>query len=131
MNLYAYAMGTMDEVWDYIEKHYGEVPRFRGALFMKTQEPSEDADSPQDTLFNSFCGKDVIFIHTRCGDCEMGYDDADSNYVAYGCAEWEESLGDLFIDHITDEYDSTYCDHYVAAVPGKDYDALLAFFQET
>ena len=131
MNLYAYATGTLTGVRDYIEKHYGEVPRFRGALFMKMMEPSEDASSQQDILFNSLCGKDVIFIHTRCGDCGMGYDDADSNYVACGGAAWEKSLGDLFIDHITDEYDSTYCDHYVAAVPGKEYDTLLAFFQET
>lgn len=129
MDMYAFAVGQDQAIREYLAKHYGDIPRFRGVRFMKVEQLAEGAPSTQKSLFNSHCGKDVFYIHTRCGDCEIGYDDADSNYVACGAADWEKSLGDLFIEHITDEFDPTYCDHYLKAVPGEDYDAIIAMFK--
>lgn len=63
-------------------------------------------------------------------DIDWGYDDEDSNYISCGAKDWEESNKDLFLDHITDKFDSTYCTHYFKAVINDEYNELLSYFPE-
>lgn len=129
MDLYAFALTKEDLINKYIEENYGEVPRLRGVRFMK--DAVEWAGTGDETLmFNKYVGTDTIYIHTRCGDCRMGYDDESSNYVYCGAKEWEEKHKDLFLDHITEEYDSTYCTHYFKAVINEDYNKILEWLKE-
>jgi len=121
MDLYAYSLARDPIFRDYVDKHYGDIPRLRGIRFMKVEAPIAVPSVQQDKLFNSHCGTDVIYIHTRCGNCGMAYDDKNSNYVACGAAKWEHSLGEAFVAHETDCCDSTYCDHYVHAVIDEEY----------
>ena len=129
MDLYAYSLTEVPEINNYIEKHYGNVPRLRGVRFMKVYDRKDFEDYEWDEMFLSYCGQDVIYIHTRCGDCGMGFNDEDSNYVYCGGKEWEEKHKDLFLDHHSDEYDSTYCDHYFKAVIDDEYKAILNMFK--
>ena len=125
MDLKAFA-NTYNEILSYyIEKNYGEIPRCRGYELMKLAEKYGDDSDEQTSLYNSFVGQDVIYIHTRCGDCGRGYDDEYSNYVDCGAKDWEEKYKDLFIAHCTDEFDSTYCDHYFKAVINDEYKDLI------
>lgn len=41
MDLFAYAISQDETVSDYVAKHYGEPPRFRGVRFMKTETPQK------------------------------------------------------------------------------------------
>lgn len=117
-----------DEVKKYITEIYGEIPRCRGVRFMKVEKPVENTDNDSEIeMFNEYAGEDVIYIHTRCGDCGMGYDDEDSNYVYCGAKDWEEEHKDLFLDHVTEEYDRTYCTHYFRAVVNDDYNKIVGF----
>lgn len=125
MDLYAYSLTGFPEINDYIEKHYGNVPRLRGVRFMKVYDRMDFEDCEWDEMFLSYCGQDVIYIHTRCGDCGMGFDDERSNYVYCGGKEWEEQHKDLFLSHQSDEFDSTYCDHYFKAVVDEQYNRIL------
>ena len=131
------------KIRDYINKHYGDVPRMRGVRFMKIEERVSDKPNMDVTdlfeiesenfadyteaikMFNKYVGQDVIYIHTRCGDCHLGYDNENSNYVSCGAKEWEEEHKDLFLEHITDPFDSTYCTHYFKAVIDDDYKDIL------
>lgn len=126
MDLYAYV--TEHELGsglsEYIAAHYGTPPRDRGALLMKLEEPMDDPYGVQDMMFNSHCGEDVVFVHTRCGGCGDECDE-DSNYQSCGGREWEEANADTFLEHVTDEYDCTYMDHYFRAVEGEDYQRVL------
>lgn len=124
MDLGAYANTLDDKMAEYINRHYGSIPRCRGYRLMKLEKVSND-DGEQMKLFDSYVGKDVIYIHTRCGDCGDGYDSEYSNYISCGAKEWEEEHKDLFLEHYTDEYDSTYCDHYFKAVIDEDYRKLV------
>ena len=126
MDLGAYVTAEIKEVADYIKKNYGEVPRMRGVRFMKTEEPVPNLEkSPQIDMFNKYCGQDVVYIHTRCGDCGRGFKDKTSNYIYCGAKDWEKENKALFLEHISDEFDSTYCDHYFKAVLGEEYDELI------
>ena len=128
MDLGAFMVSQDSDVAEYIKKNYGDVPRMRGVRFMKIEEPIQDEkESPQMDMFNKYCGQDVVYIHTRCGDCGMtrGFKSKDSNYVSYGAKEWEERNKELFLDHITDEFDCTFCDHYFKAVVNDEYADLI------
>lgn len=130
MDIYAFLMGESPEVQKYLTENYGEIPRFRGVRFMKTQEvntevPDEEKGA-EELMFDKYCSQDVIYIHTRCGNCgDEDYEDEESNYVYCGGKEWEESLSDLFLDHITEEFDRTYCTHYFKAVINEDYNRII------
>ena len=128
MDLGAYIVSQDNKVAEYIKKNYGEVPRMRGVRFMKLEKPvSNEEKSAQIDMFNKYCGQDVVYIHTRCGDCGMtlGFKSKDSNYIACGAKDWEEKNKKLFLDHITDEFDCTYCDHYFKAVVNDEYAELI------
>ena len=125
MDLGAFMVSQQQPVADYIKKNYGEVPRMRGVRFMKIEKPIENEEkSPQIDMFNRYCGQDVVYIHTRCGACGMSFKAKSSNYIACGAKDWEKENKALFLDHISDEFDDTYCDHYFKAVLGEDYDKL-------
>ena len=146
MDLIAYKNVQDDKFTKYIEKYYGEIPRCRGYRLMKLEEKCGDekpnidvtdlfplnddekngCDFNEETdLFNKYVGQDVIYIHTRCGDCGFGYDSEDSNYIYCGAKDWEEKYKDLFLEHITDSFDSTYCTHYFKAIINDEYKELL------
>lgn len=125
MDLYAYALSNDSDIHDYIIKHYGNVPRLRGVRFMKIYDTKEFDNGDWSDMFLSYCGQDVVYIHTRCGDCGMGFDDEDSNYVYCGGKEWEEQHKDLFLSHETDDDDCTYCSHYFKAIVDEEYKAIL------
>lgn len=125
MDLRAFENTYDEKLSNYIEKNYGEIPRCRGYELMKLVEKYENDSDEQTFLYNSFVGQDVIYIHTRCGDCGLGYEDEESNYVYCGAKEWEEKYKDLFIAHFTDEFDATYCDHYFRAVINDEYKDLI------
>ena len=69
MDLKAYANTYNEKLSNYIEKNYGEIPRCRGYELMKLAEKYGDDSDEQTSLYNSFVGQDVIYIHTRCGKC--------------------------------------------------------------
>ena len=125
MDLYAFALSNDTDVYNYIIKHYGNVSRLRGVRFMKIYDMKEFENDDWTDRFRSYCGQDVIYIHTRCGDCDMGFDDEDSNYIYCGGKEWEEQNKELFLSHETDNYDSTYCTHYFKAIVDEEYNAIL------
>lgn len=143
MDLIAHLNSQDELVKKYIEKYYGEIPRCRGIRFMKIEEKTndkpnidvtdifDDSDIPVSDydeitrIFNKYVGQDVIYIHTRCGDCDLGYDDEDSNYIYCGAKDWEEKHKNLFLEHITDAFDSTYCTHYFKAVIDDDYKKII------
>lgn len=125
MDLKAYANTYDKKLSNYIEKNYGEIPRCRGYELMRLVEKYGNDSDEQTSLYDSFVGQDVIYIHTRCGDCGLGYEDEGSNYVYCGAKEWEKMYKDLFIAHCTDEFDSTYCDHYFKAVINDEYNYLV------
>ena len=127
MNLYAYSQSEDEIILKYLEENYGEIPRFHGVIFMKIESPVElgGCYDKEFEAFNRYVGQDVIYIHTRCGDCNMGYEDEDSNYIYCGAKDWEEKFSDLFLEHITDDFDSTYCSHYFKAVINDDYKKIL------
>jgi len=119
MDLGAYMLGQHELLKAYVDEHYGEVPRFRGVRFMK-YEKLDDPDDEQERMFASHCGEDVVYIHTRCGG---------SNYEYFEADMWEAGH-DTFIESMDDAFDCTYRDHYFRAVPGDDYDAICAQFEE-
>jgi hypothetical protein len=125
MDIYAYSISCEVNVTKYIEKHYGEIPRLRGVRFMKIAQKIEEPSCEEDIVYNKYVGTDTIYIHTRRGDCGLGYDDEDSNYVSCGAKEWEERLSNLFLEHITEEFDYTYCTHYFKAITDDDYQEIL------
>lgn len=141
MDMIAYTNGKIKSFEDYLYKYYGDIPKFRGARLMKLEEKVEDKPnidvtdmfgvdeevdySEVNKMFNKYVGQDVIYIHTRCGDCNLGYDDEDSNYVYCGAKDWEEKYKDLYLEHITDPFDPTYCTHYFKAVIDNDYKGLI------
>ena len=69
---------------------------------------------------NKYVGQDVICITTRRGCCNYK-----EPYLFYETDKWEQSLGDLFLEHITCGFDVTYCDHYVKAVINDVYRKLV------
>ncbi len=135
MDLGAYHYMSFPKVMEYIVKNYGEVPRIRGVGFMAVEEKADTAEVDDESelqyeAFNRYVGEDVIFIHTRCGDCGYGFGDSDSNYVFCGGKDWEEKHKDLFLEHHSDGFDPTYCDHYFKAVVDDEYKAILNMFKD-
>lgn len=123
MDLYAYML--MPKLEGYVKKVCGELPpRLRGLRLMKV-ETSEDFDAEDFTYahnrqFSELCGKDYIYIHTRCGGSDG---DDESNYHYFGMDEWEKEHGAFGID---DGYDHTYRDTYIPAVVNDTYKELIA-----
>ena len=115
MDLLAYIQ--IGELCSYVVKHYGEPPRLRGIRLMEIERPCEHPEDRQMEVFNSHCGKPVIYIHTRCGG---------ANYRDYGADEWELDNSETFIESVDDECDCTYRDHYFKAVEDDEYRALVA-----
>lgn len=109
---------------DYVSKHYGDVPRIRGIRFMKLEKPTGRPERCMQ-VFDGYCGKDVIYIHTRCGSAQYGDDDPDANYRAFGADAWEQANQDTFIESLNDEFDGTYRDHYFKAVVDDEYERLM------
>lgn len=122
MDLGAYA--NIDALEPYVSRHYGEVPRLRGIRLMRTEEQTGETEH-QMQVFDSYCGKDVVYVHTRCGSSWLGDDDPNSNYIYCGGLEWEESNPDTFIESLNDEFDGTYRDHYFKAVIDDEYKAMI------
>ena len=129
MDLQGYALSHDEMINNYIKENYGEVPRLRGVRFMKVEE-KWDTDYAEDKLHDKYVGTDTIYIHTRCGDCGRGYDDEDSNYVYCGAKKWEEQNKDKFLEHITEDFDPTYCSHYFKAVVNDEYNKILYLFNK-
>lgn len=82
MDLGAHVIMRDERIMNYIKKNYGEVPRIRGVRFMKVEQAIDCGNfHSQYNMFNKYVGKDVIYIHTRCG----GYEgDEWSNYISCG-----------------------------------------------
>ena len=131
MDLFAYACLSEDLIDKYIKKHYGDIPRPRGVRFMKVESKIDgpDWDNEEGRMFNKYVGTDTIYIHTRCGNCGSTYKDKNTNYKCYGADEWEKSNGDKFLEHVTEEFDYTYCTHYFKAVIDKDYKKILKYLK--
>lgn len=123
MDLGAYVL--VNTLGDYVQEVCGELPpRLRGLRLMKV-ETSEDFDAEDFTYahnrqFSELCGKDYIYIHTRCGGSD-GNDE--SNYYYFGMDKWEKEHGAFGID---DGYDHTYRDTYIPAVVNDTYKELIA-----
>lgn len=115
MDLAAYMISEDKDVMSYINKHYSGIPRLRGVRFMKLETPYPGEYTYQDELFNSYCGKDVIYIHTRCGG---------GNYEYFEADKWEDS-NPLFLKGVDDEFDCTYRDHYFKAVIDDEYNSIV------
>lgn len=101
---------------EYAESCYGFIPRLRGIRLMRIEQPSNERGEQME-LFDSMCGKDVVYIHTRCGS---------DNYSECGGEEFESRNADALIAAIDDESDYTYRDHYFKAVINDEYKGLLA-----
>lgn len=123
MDLGAYVL--INALGDYVQEVCGELPpRLRGLRLMKV-ETSEDFDAEDFTYahnrqFSELCGKDYIYIHTRCGGSD-GNDE--SNYYYFGMDKWEKEHGAFGVD---DGYDHTYRDTYIPAVVNDTYKELIA-----
>lgn len=126
MDLGAYA--RMESLRSYVEKHYGMPPRPRGIRLMKVENKVDEMYEFQYEMYNSFCGEDVIMLHTRCGGCSCGEDDEDSNYRAYGMDKYEEDNEEYFVGAADDSWDSTYRDTYLTAVIDDEYKQLIAHY---
>lgn len=123
MDLGAYVL--INTLGDYVQEVCGELPpRLRGLRLMKV-ETSENFDAEDFTYahnrqFSELCGKDYIYIHTRCGGSDG---DDESNYYYFGMDKWEKEHGAFGID---DGYDHTYRDTYIPAVVNDTYKELIA-----
>lgn len=123
MDLGAYVL--IDALGDYVQEVCGELPpRLRGLRLMKV-ETSENFDAEDFTYahnrqFSELCGKDYIYIHTRCSGSD-GNDE--SNYYYFGMDKWEKEHGAFGVD---DGYDHTYRDTYIPAVVNDTYKELIA-----
>lgn len=100
---------------EYVEGCYGFIPRLRGIRLMAVEQPTHD-EGEQLKLFDSMCGKHVVYIHTRCGA---------NNYRDCGGEDFERRNADALIAAIDDECDPTYRDHYFEAVVNDEYKRLL------
>lgn len=122
MDLYAYMLTP--KLKEYVKKVCGELPpRMRGICLMKVKNADDfDAiDLTHESMreFAKRCGKDYIYIHTRCG----GSGNDESNYYYFGMDKWEKEHGAFGID---DGYDYSYRDTYIPAVVNDTYKELIA-----
>ena len=121
----------MEELEEYFKKNYGDM-NYRYFELMKTAEPiiwrkRQGILKREVKIHNKYVGQDVICITTRRGCCNYkeDYTNPEAPYLFFETDKWEQSLGDLFLEHITCGFDHTYCDHYVKAVINDDYRKLL------
>ena len=105
MDLYAYMQIEKyeKEISDILE----QIPRLRGIRKMSEEEPQKE-DSYQLQRFNSYCGKDNVYmIHARIGGTgefsNWGYYEGDKKVATQ---PW-------FLEKVDDDFDTTYCDIYV------------------
>lgn len=96
-------------------------PRPRGIRLMKVEELT-DGEFP---TFDSFVGQDIIYIHTRCGECGGG---EYGNYEAFGMDKWEKELGNLLVHSEDEMFDCTYRDTYIKVPEDKKelYEKMVA-----
>lgn len=113
MDLGAYV--NIDLLREYAEDCYGFVPRLRGIRLMAVERPTY-GEGEQLKLYDSMRGRDVVYIHTRCGA---------GNYRDCGGEDFEKRNADALIAAIDDECDPTYRDHYFKAVINDKYKRLL------
>lgn len=118
------AFVNIDSMKKYVVSNYGDVPRLRGIRLMRVEEKTGEGGRQMD-LFDSMCGKDIVYIHTRCGSYQYGDDDPDANYMACGGMEFDRRNADRLIASINDEFDGTYRDHYFHAVVDDEYERLI------
>lgn len=130
MDLAAYVILTDEMFKNYVNEHYGEPPRPRGIRLMKYEKEGFAGDGKEGSMWDSFCGKDVIYVHTRCGSASWGDDDPEANYMYFGADKWEEANADTFLGSVNDDWDGTYRDHFFKAVPGPDYDELCREYEK-
>jgi len=122
MDLYATLLDDDKQVHAYVIKHYGDIPRLRGVRFMRYETPDACSfNDAQGAMWRKYCGKDVIYIHTRCGNY---------NYEDYGADKWEQSHSDTFLESVEDSGDCTYRDHYFTAVLDDDYNKICQLIEE-
>lgn len=122
MDLYATLLDNNKRIHNYVIKHYGPIPRLRGVRFMRYETPDVcRLDDAQGNMWREHCGKDIIYIHTRCGA---------SNYIDCGGAEWEHSHPETFLESVDNTDDCTYRDHYFLAVLDDDYDSICKDIEE-
>ena len=122
MDLGAYTQ--IDDLYEYVVRVYGDVPRLRGIRLMRAEEPVEADGCWQLEEYNGFCGQDVVYIHTRCGGCG-DEDDPSSNYIRCGGRRFDDLNADRLIRSFDDAWDETYRDHYLRALVDDEYLALL------
>ena len=146
MDLIAYQIKDIDIINNFIKNNYGNIPRIRGVRLMKLEKAVDKKQNidvldvlgkksnvdykESNDIFNKYVGQDVIYIHTRCGDCGLGYSSKESNYKYYGADEWEKKYEELFLEHITDPFDNTYCTHYFKAVDNAEYQNMINELQQ-
>jgi hypothetical protein len=118
MDLWAYSL--KDKL---VELLPSEPPRLRGIRLMILEKPTGSSELE---LYDSFCGKDVIYIHTRCGQCHY---DGDDNYEAFGMDIWEDELGEDMIAAENDDFDCTYRDTYIR-VPNESLELYYKLVEE-
>ena len=71
-------------------------------------------------MWNKYCGReDVLYIHTRTGG---------NNWNYYGCNKYLSEP--WYLDHVTDSFDSTYCDIYAKIDPELTKSMLEKMKQE-
>jgi|GEM_PF-5956098 len=102
MNFYAYCQ--IDDLRKFLPD---EPPRLRGLTLMELEVPKNPVvgnPTSQEEIYDSFCGKPVLYIHTRCGG---------NNYEDCVMAEWENAHKDIIVAAIDDEFDCTYRDTYI------------------
>jgi len=121
MDLAAYIIMTDEMFRRYVSEHYGDPPRPRGIRLMKYEGKGIAGDGSEGSMWDSFCGEDVIYVHTRCGA---------SNYEYFEADKWEEANADTFLGSVDDDWDCTYRDHFFKAVPGPDYDELCREYEK-
>ena len=100
---------------------------------MRLQKP-EWSDDP---TFKRLCGKDIVYIHTRCGPCGRSFNYKEgrgpntrgSNYIFYGADKWEKG-NKLFLTHVGDKFDTTYCDHYFLAMVDDEYNEIIEMYRK-
>lgn len=119
------AFANIEALESYVTRHYGKVPRIRGIRLMAIEKPEESDGGRQIDVYNGYCGKDVVYIQTRCGSAIWGDEDPDANYISCGGRDWEKSNPDTFLESINDEWDGTYRDHYFKAVIDDEYKAMI------
>ena len=101
MDLYAYSQ--IEKYKDEISDILKYIPRLRGIRKMSEEDPQEE-DCYQLERFNSYCGKEKVYmIHARIGGNNWEYYEGEKTVATQ---PW-------FLEKVDDDFDNTYCDIYV------------------